>query len=364
MKRIFFTLICCLPVWTACTDFLEEESLSVLSTEQYFTNREEAYASVNILYRKGVMAHMRSGSFIGCYYFYPTVYRTGGLIDNTLAKPGSPVVDYIIAWSLNDRYSDGSQTPYMLWSDPYEVIVRNANFALEHLPDCLGLTDAERSQLIAEVRFFRALNYFYLVNTFGPVPLILHSFTSLDGIYVQRSSVKRVYEQILKDLEDSMNALPDRPMPANGFRVSRGSALALAADVCLNMAGYPVLDRSKYAEAARYARLLIESPNYALIQHEAGFNRSDSTSWDHSAYNILRTSDNEREYLFVREYDAVISNAGDQPTWCLPWQASGWMGGYLSIRYMSKHRQTVFPLPAFGCRTQSKNARAGVGIGF
>jgi len=62
------------------------------------------------------MAHMRSISFIGCYYFYPTVYRTGGLIDNML-KAGNPDVDYIIKWSL-DRYP----VPYMLWSNPYEVI--------------------------------------------------------------------------------------------------------------------------------------------------------------------------------------------------------------------------------------------------
>lgn len=92
-----------------------------------------------------------------------------------------------------------------LWTGPYETIVRNANFALENLPACPGLTDAERSQLIGEASFFRALNYFYLVQTWGPVPLVLKSYSSLDDIYVQRSSEKlidRLTERLIQNKTD------------------------------------------------------------------------------------------------------------------------------------------------------------------
>ena len=321
--RLFFATIICLSALVACTDFIEEKPLSDVSKDQFFKRREDAYASVNILYRKGMMYHFRSGSFVGCAYFYSQAYRAGGLIDNTLGKNGSPFLNWIITTTLYSLYPDGSQTPAVMWTAPYELIARNANFALEGLPACPGLTDVEREQLIGEAHFFRALNYFYLVNIFGPVPLILKSYGSLDDIYVRRSSEKLVYEQILKDLEVAIAAnLPDKPMPANGFRVSRGSVLALAADVCLNMAGYPVQDRTKYADAVRYAKMLIESPNYALIEH--GADMTDSTHWGRSAYSTLRTSDNEKEYLFVKEYDAVIENAREQPTWCLPWTATSW----------------------------------------
>jgi hypothetical protein len=111
-------------------------------------------------------------------------------------------------------------------------------------------------------------------------------------------------------------------MPQNDFRVTRGSVLALAADVCLNMAGAPVNDASQYAEAAKYAKELIGNSNYALIQHGADIKNPDN--WDLSAYNTLRTSDDEKEYLYVKEFNRTISNAGSRPVFCLPFEASSW----------------------------------------
>ncbi|MDR1938869.1 MAG: RagB/SusD family nutrient uptake outer membrane protein [Tannerellaceae bacterium] len=305
---------------TACNDFLKENPISDISKDEFFSSRNDAYSAVNILYRKGCLALMSSGSYLGSQYMYTTGFRSG-LIDNPNGRGNNPTISRIQTLSINPVTDNGYIQA--LWSGPYETIVRNANFVLENLPACPGLTDNERKQLIGEACFFRALNYFYLVQTWGAIPIVLMSYSSLDDIYTQRSSEKLVYQQILSDLEVALNAgLPDKPMPQNGFRISRASVLALAADVCLNMAGAPVNDASKYADAARYAKELISSPNYALIQH--GADMSDPANWGKSAYNTLRTSDDEKEYLFVREYDAVISNGGEKPTWCLPFEASSW----------------------------------------
>lgn len=319
-KLIYITIVIFMSSLIGCNDFLEEKPISNISRGEFFNSRDDAYSSVNVLYRKGCLGLMSSGSFIGSRYMYTTGFRSG-LIDNPNGRGNNQIISRIQTMSINAVTEGGDIQS--LWSDPYEAIVRNANFALENLPTCPGLTDKERMQLIGEVSFFRALNYFYLVQTWGPVPLVLKSYSSLDDIYTARSSEKLIYAQIIKDLEVALAAgLPEKPMPANGFRISNGSVLALAADVCLNMAGYPVLDKSKYADAIRYAKKLIDNPNYALIQHKADM--KNPGNWDKSAYNTLRTSDNEQEYLFVREYDSVISNGGDKPTWCLPFEASSW----------------------------------------
>ncbi|GHT32529.1 membrane protein [Bacteroidia bacterium] len=321
MKKIIYLVISvCLFGFVACNEFLEEDPLSDITKDNFFKSRNDAFAAVNILYRKGVLNLMSAGNLVGSSYMYSTGFRSG-LIDNPSGKGNIPAIGKCQTLSI-DPVTDNSVIQGF-WSGAYETIVRNANFALENLPACPGLTDAERKQLIGEASFFRALNYFYLVHTWGAVPVVLKTYYSLDDIYTQRSSEKLVYEQILKDLEVALNAgLPDKPMPANGFRITRGSVLALAADVCLNMAGYPVQDASKYADAARYAKELISNPNYALIQH--GADMSNPENWGKSAYNTLRTSDNEKEYLFVREYDAVIANGGDKPVWCLPYEANSW----------------------------------------
>lgn len=324
-KTIFYLAITVfLLVFASCNDFLEESPKSSITQDKFFTSRADAYSAVNVLYRKGFMNAMSSGSYTGCQLMYSTGYRTG-LINNPVGRGNNMFITRMQQMNI-DPITDGS-TMQGIWSNTYEVIVRNANYAIENLnkDNCPGLTDTERKQLLGEAHFFRALNYYYLIRVFGPVPIILNYYTSLDDLYVRRSSENLVYKQIMADLDIALAAgLPEKPMPENGFRISHASVLALAADVCMSMAGYPVLDQSKYALAAQYAKELINNSAYALIQHGDGFDASDPTTWNRSAYNTLRTSDNQQEYLLVREYEATISNANEQPTWCLPYEAVTW----------------------------------------
>lgn len=343
MKKLIYylTLSACLFNFTSCSDFLEEHPSSEFARDQFFKNRDDAFASINILYRKGRLGLMNPSPYLGSQYLYMTGYRSG-LIDNPVGRGNNECISHFQTLSINP-ISDNNDI-VSSWSAPYEAIVRNANYALENLPTCPGLTDVERKQLIGEASFFRAFNYFYLVQTWGPIPIILNSYQSVNDIYVQRSSEKLVYEQILKDLKVALDAgLPDKPMPENNFRVSRGSVLALAADVCLCMAGYPVNDVSKYAEAYTYAKELINNPNYALIQN--GGDISDSKNWNKSAFNTIRTSDNEKEYLYVFEYDATITPGGNKPTWCLPFEAGAW--GFKYDLYMNCWQPTEALLAAY-----------------
>jgi len=104
-------------------------------------------------------------------------------------------------------------------------------------------------------------------------------------------------------------------MPKNGFRISKGSVSALLADVYLNMSGYP-LNAGKYAEAATMSKSLINNSAYSLI--------SNGSTPEESAYNVLRTSDIQNEYLYVVEYNATVSNGGWRPTYCFPNDAATW----------------------------------------
>ncbi|MDR3262209.1 MAG: RagB/SusD family nutrient uptake outer membrane protein [Tannerella sp.] len=322
-KIIFWVMLTFFFSLTSCNEFLEEEARSNPASNTFFASKADAYASVNILYNKGVTGMYSISSSANTYYGARIMYTSyaTGLIDNVSGKGQDQFFER--AQMLNADPVIDNNILQGLWSAPYEAIVRNANYALENLADCPGLTDAERKQLIGEASFFRALNYFNLVKTFGSVPLILNSYHSLENIFVKRSSEKLIYEQILKDLEVALGAgIPNKPMPENGFRISRGSVLALAADVCLNVAGAPVNDASKYADAARYAKELINNQDYALIQHGADMSNPDN--WSRSAYNTLRTSDNEKEYLFVKEFDRNIVSGGFRPAISLPFEATSW----------------------------------------
>jgi hypothetical protein len=317
MKKILFLIgiISVLGI-TSCSSFLEEDPRNQRAAKTNFTSAADGYAAVNILYHSdhGFPNYFNAGSA----YVGPNIMYGGylsGLFDNEY-KGQEIFVQYCQNLSLDANVSN-SQLQGM-WEPTYRAIVRDANYAIKYLPTCIGLSEAEKNKLIAESKFFRALNYFYLVKMFGPVPIIEEPYESLDNLYVPRSTEAHVYEFIVKDLEDALatDGLADVPMYENGFRISKGSVSALLADVYLNMAGYPVSDASKYAEAARVAKTLINNSNYRLIQ--------SVDKGDNSVYNILRTSNTQDEYLYQIEYDASIADGGWRPTYCFPMTAATW----------------------------------------
>jgi hypothetical protein len=310
MKNLYL-LFLLVFVFITCDDFLKENPKSQIMTDTFFKNSADAYSAVNILYRKGVPSFYSAAVNGASNHMWGGFLA--GLFDNQYKGE-----DINRAHNVNvDANLDNSKLQG-LWQSCYEVIVRNANFAIKYIPDCPGLSENERNQLLAEAKFFRALNYFYLVKMFGSVPVITEPYQSLKDIYVRRSSESAVYELIVSDLTEAIDKgkLPDKPMPSNGFRVSKGSLMALLADVYLNMAGYPLEDNSKYQSAAQVARSVINNPNYELIQH--------IDMAENSAFNILRRSDNEKEYLYTVEYDNIISPGGGYPMYCFSQDASSW----------------------------------------
>jgi len=291
--------------------FLSEDPLSEMVTEDFFSSPNHAYDAVNILYRSGCINFYRTGIYSGSRAMLGS-YMTG-LYDNDY-KGQEVHVQHSQNLTLNGHnlasYFDG------FWDDCYEAISK-ANFAISNIPDTPGLSNTEKNKLTAQALFFRALNYYYLVKTFGDVPLILEAYSSLENLYVERTESAQVFSQIVSDLQFVIHqgGLEDRAMPKNEFRISKGSASALLADVYLNMSGFPV-QMNKYKEAADIARSVINSGNYSLIP-----NGSDETK---SAYNQLRRSDIEEEYLYTIEYDANIDSNHGQPAICYPSEATAW----------------------------------------
>ncbi len=99
--------------------------------------------------------------------------------------------------------------------------------------DSLTLPPATKRQYLAQAKFLRAFWYFYLVQTFGDVPL----HTSFITVYSQadsRQPAAQVYEQIIKDLNDAIVDLPNTPTtPFLGKAATKPVASYLLAKVYL-----------------------------------------------------------------------------------------------------------------------------------
>ncbi|GAB4051210.1 RagB/SusD family nutrient uptake outer membrane protein [Spirosoma litoris] len=74
----------------------------------------------------------------------------------------------------------------------------------------VDLAEATRKQYLAQAKFLRGFWYFYLVQTWGDVPLNT-TFITVPSQAASRQSVAQVYEQIIKDLTEAAADLPNTP---------------------------------------------------------------------------------------------------------------------------------------------------------
>ena len=96
---------------------------------------------------------------------------------------------------------------YEYWA-PFYQYVYFSNAAIEGLNGTSSLTPAVKTQLLGEAKFLRAFFYFYLVNLFGDVPLVLTTNWQTSSL-LPRTPKGQVYLQIIADLKDAQGLLSD-----------------------------------------------------------------------------------------------------------------------------------------------------------
>lgn len=74
----------------------------------------------------------------------------------------------------------------------------------------IDLPEATRKQYLAQAKFLRAFWYFYLVQTWGDVPLHTE-FITVPSQAASRQPAAQVYELIIKDLTEAAAELPNQP---------------------------------------------------------------------------------------------------------------------------------------------------------
>lgn len=312
MKKIIFGLLSIglLATFSSCDSFLEENPRTNMSTDQFFATPAHAKSAVNGLYRKGAPMFSADGGV-----YMPQRATHGGFIsgffDNEY-KGQEVICDYSQKLSITPGNISGALDG--VWDECYGAISR-ANAAIKNIPNVPDMSSSEATSLLAEAKFFRAYSYFYLVKYFGDVPLILEPYESLNDMYVPRTATSEVYAQIVKDLVDAVAGLPAVAFADNHHRISRYTVETVLAHVYLQMSGYP-LQSNHYADAATMARNVINSGQHRLIEH--------GDTPETSAYNKIRTVDDDPEYIYTMEFATGISTNNGRIQTSMPNVASTW----------------------------------------
>ena len=303
-KYVLF-LISLTIVMSSCEGFLEEDPLDAKTTGQFWKTESDAITGVNALYFGGV-PYLHNIDVDGGWT--PKATMWGGVMSGLFVDKRKDRTFTNASEGGNFNIESFDATSQKMWTEFYIGISR-ANFVIENIPLMTDvLSDAQIANFVAQGKFFRAYAYSYLVKEYGDVPYIDKPFTSLEGIYVERTPSAQVYANIETDLLDIIggNALPNVSFYANDGYVTRPMAQTLLAAVYLQWAGAPVNGGNEYyTKAANMAINVINGGQHALIQP------SGSTTDLESAYNIIKTTKSSNEIIYAKEYNQTSFNVGN-----------------------------------------------------
>ncbi|MFC0182959.1 Starch-binding associating with outer membrane [Pseudarcicella hirudinis] len=128
----------------------------------------------------------------------------------------------------------------------------------------IDLPDATKKQYLAQAKFLRAFWYFYLVQTWGDVPLHTE-FITVPSQADSRQPVADVYKQIIQDLTEAATDLPNTPTaPFLGKAATKPVAQLLLAKVYLTR-GWLNSSNDDFAQAANICSdIIAQKSTYGL----------------------------------------------------------------------------------------------------
>lgn len=150
------------------------------------------------------------------------------------------------------------------WGACYEISYR-ANYFLENIDRVSEIDETLKNRLIGEAKFLRGYAYFYLVNLFENVPLVLSVPANSDEYFPSQEEPSVVWAQVESDLKDAINTLPDSYDDSNLGRVTKAAASTLL--------GKAYLYQEKWDDAALELKKIIDG-NYGAYSLVSDFSQN------------------------------------------------------------------------------------------
>ena len=230
LRVIFFALPCFLGLMSSCKKLVDAGSpLTTITTDQTFSRDGSANAAI-----AGLYSLMMNGNNDLIFSNGALTVYAGMSSDELTNYAGvGDLADY--NFSINKLDSQNPVIQSSFWKPQYKLVF-NANSILEGIAASTSnqLTPGVRKQLTAEAKFIRAFSYFYLVNLFGDVPLVLSTDWKANT-QLKRAPKEEIYLQMVKDLKEAQSDLPEDYALTGGQRIraNKFAATALLARVYL-----------------------------------------------------------------------------------------------------------------------------------
>lgn len=283
-------------------------------TESVYQNKEEAQAAVDALYHVGypsiaLEADEKQG--------LPLAWSSylSGLIESEASEGYYP--DLHQGKLGSPKVAELSKKLYT----SYFGAIEQADTVIARLGSSVAIDAQEREQLQGEAKFFRALNRFSLLRTFGA-----HPEKSTSPAVGTESGL---YPLVIRDLQDAIARLPQKSFAENKQRLSGFAARALLAEVYIQMSGL-TLRENKWAEAVAILRPILASGKHQLAGH--------GSTEEQSAYNKLRQNPMDQEYLHTWQAKGGNSRA----IFSFPNKAKSWSNVKTTVAFNAYEPSKLF----------------------
>lgn len=233
----------------SCDDFLDKPAEDQYNNDNFYSNDAQCYQGVGYLYNSP------------WYDFQRGFIKVGEVMSGNLYWGSSPYLTFTLQ-GTDENLKDMS---YSLWA-----VIGHSTQVYQNIAKAEGPSVAAKNATMGECLTLKALAYFFLVRTFGDVPIIHDNSEELsNGTYNEKYKVEKadVYEYIVMTLEKAMELLPPR---ADAGRIDYYCAEGLLAKVYLTRAGLGMQGSRNEADlqaAARYAKDVIDNSGRHLLDN-------------------------------------------------------------------------------------------------
>ena len=232
----------------SCEDFVEVEAPNNKLVQQVvFNNDATAKSAMTGIYNQLFLSAFANGNT-------SSVTLLSGLSADNIRNINTTNI-IPMEFEQNELLPDNSGNFY-IWASAYNMVYMT-NAMMEGLHNSNEITSILKIQLEGEARFVRAFAYFYLVNLYGEVPLILTT-NYKENQLAARNQVTEVYSQIIEDLEMAIEMVGTNYTNGERTMVNKYVAMAMLSRV------YLYLENWEQAEILS-SQVINETSTYSLL---------------------------------------------------------------------------------------------------
>ena len=259
---------------TSCGDFLDRPAEDSYNAGNFYKDDSQCVQGVNYLYNSP------------WYDFQRGFIKVGEVMSGNYYWGSSPYMTL----TVNSTDADLMNMSNSLWA-----VIGHANTVYNYLKNA-SASQSVKNQCMGECLAWKAMAYFFLVRSFGDVPIVHDNSTMLaDGSYSNVSRVQKsdVYDYIIMTLEKAMELLPKAGNPG---RIDYYSAEGLLAKVYLyksgvNANGHGQRNSDDLNKAASYAKDVIEHSGRTLMANYSDVFRLQNALNSECLFSWLWTAD-------------------------------------------------------------------------